>query len=454
MKGYFSVGNSKKDIAMLLEEGVKDILFSYAFCLHRGLPEILQAAVKEKKINLMIDSGAFTNAKKPGTVTLEPYMKFLTEWSDFITEYVVLDDMIDRSVTLKNYKAMKAEGFTPQYVDHLWFHYIPELEAVYGSGEKAGWSGMDWISRKDAPATQGHVGWNKARFETRLAERAFKAIKAPKTQLHLFGVGQKLWRFLPHFEVVDSFDSSTWVTSVSRFGRIPYFQEATKDNPVPKFRQLDPNKPFPDDLRARIKSAGMDMRNDADRRRLAVRELLKYYKELNKFHRKAVARGVDLHPLTKCFTEEEAELVLVEIGKRVVDAAPSKPVFDISGYIPILKTEEERRLVTGIVLEPDEVDAQNDTIKARVIEEAAHKFLRKYNRSTEMGLMHSIFGNIGVELAESYVTHEDTVLGGQKVKAGSWLMTVKVISDKVWADVKSGKLTGFSIGGTAIIDPG
>ena len=35
----------------------------------------------------------------------------------------------------------------------------------------------------------------------------------------------------------------------------------------------------------------------------------------------------------------------------------------------------------------------------------------------------------------------------QVVKKGSWVISVKVISDRLWKMVKDGELTGFSIGG-------
>lgn len=119
--------------------------------------------------------------------------------------------------------------------------------------------------------------------------------------------------------------------------------------------------------------------------------------------------------------------------------------------IPIVKADDERREVTGIVLEPDEVDAQNDTVSAEVIKEAAHKFLARFNRGTRLGLMHKIFGEIGVELVESSITDVNNKVGGKKVKKGSWVITVKILDDAVWKKVKDGDITGFSIGGVATV---
>lgn len=129
----------------------------------------------------------------------------------------------------------------------------------------------------------------------------------------------------------------------------------------------------------------------------------------------------------------------------------TSPNADLSLYVPITKADEDERLVTGVVLEPDEVDAQNDTISAETIKEAAHEFLSEYNRLTKLGLMHRMFGNLGINLVESWIAKGDFKLGEQDIKKGTWLMTVKVMDDALWKKVKSGQITGFSIGGNALV---
>jgi hypothetical protein len=118
-------------------------------------------------------------------------------------------------------------------------------------------------------------------------------------------------------------------------------------------------------------------------------------------------------------------------------------------YVPLLKINNEERLVTGVVLQPEVADAQGDIMDAVVIRKAAHKFLMKYNKVTELGLQHKYFGNTGFELCESWTTPQDVVINGTVVKMGSWIMTVYVENNKAWALVKNGKLTGFSVGGRA-----
>jgi hypothetical protein len=124
---------------------------------------------------------------------------------------------------------------------------------------------------------------------------------------------------------------------------------------------------------------------------------------------------------------------------------------DITINIPICKVDDSKRLVVGVVLEPDLVDAQNDTIPADVIETAAHDYLANYNKATELGIQHDTFGDIGVELVESYIAPVDFEINGVTIKKGTWVMVVHVSSDDVWLKVLSGEITGFSIGGTATV---
>lgn len=117
--------------------------------------------------------------------------------------------------------------------------------------------------------------------------------------------------------------------------------------------------------------------------------------------------------------------------------------------VPIAKVGEER-VVYGIVLEPDGVDAQNDTISADEIYQAAHKFMEDYGN---VGLQHQTFINGKARILQSYIAPVDFALGDQLVKKGTWLMAMRVIDDDIWTAVKSGVITGFSIGGSAIRRP-
>lgn len=109
-------------------------------------------------------------------------------------------------------------------------------------------------------------------------------------------------------------------------------------------------------------------------------------------------------------------------------------------------TNDEEQTITGVVLQPDVVDLQDDVVTAGEIREAAHKFMLKSQR---MYLQHQDRAPM-VRIVENWLAHEDTQIAGQAVKAGSWLMVVKVFDDDLWARVKKGEFTGLSIRGKAI----
>lgn len=108
---------------------------------------------------------------------------------------------------------------------------------------------------------------------------------------------------------------------------------------------------------------------------------------------------------------------------------------------PFVYKNDEKRIVYGPVLIPDEPDTDNDVVTAEKIESVAHKFVEEYGN---IDLMHSL-NNVG-RLVESYIlpvdleVDEDTI-----VPKGSWVMGVRVTDDNAWQAVKDGKLGGFSI---------
>ncbi len=115
-------------------------------------------------------------------------------------------------------------------------------------------------------------------------------------------------------------------------------------------------------------------------------------------------------------------------------------------FLPIEKADEEEQIVFGIALEPGEVDSQKDTIKPPVIKAAAHKWLAQWQ---DRGIQHKQIANSKIEIYESYVAPTNLTINGQKVKKGSWLLMYHILDDQLWKDIKSGKFTGFSIGGFA-----
>ena len=83
------------------------------------------------------------------------------------------------------------------------------------------------------------------------------------------------------------------------------------------------------------------------------------------------------------------------------------------------------------------------------IEDAAHSFMKNFR------LIDTAHTRIDIDATpvESWLQHEDTVINGQPVKAGSWVMGVKVEDANEWEKVKSGEYQGFSIDAFAHIAP-
>lgn len=107
----------------------------------------------------------------------------------------------------------------------------------------------------------------------------------------------------------------------------------------------------------------------------------------------------------------------------------------------------EQRYVLGIVLEPETVDGQGDIYSADEVATSAHKWMADYRNA---GYMHEKNINGKVAIIESYLAPVDFAVGDQQVKKGTWLMAEHVVDDALWDQVKTGALTGFSIGGSAV----
>lgn len=117
---------------------------------------------------------------------------------------------------------------------------------------------------------------------------------------------------------------------------------------------------------------------------------------------------------------------------------------NVSLYVPILKADNEEQYLLGPVLVPESEDTQGDIVSAAEIRRAAHRFLEFYQ---DIRLQHQ--RSTTVKVVESFIAPHDLQLGVETVKAGTWLLGVHVTDDGIWQQVKSGKLTGFSIGGFA-----
>jgi DNA adenine methylase len=106
---------------------------------------------------------------------------------------------------------------------------------------------------------------------------------------------------------------------------------------------------------------------------------------------------------------------------------------------------EELKQATFIVLVPDEVDLQGDTYDEDEVRKACYSF-NKFSR--QANLFH-VTKTTTFDFAESYLAPVDFTIGDFEVKKGTWLATIQVNSDELWELIKSGDISGLSIGAMA-----
>ena len=117
-----------------------------------------------------------------------------------------------------------------------------------------------------------------------------------------------------------------------------------------------------------------------------------------------------------------------------------------------LKIDEERRIVSGPALIPEEPIYRNQGGKqfyikytADTIRRMALNFFKK-DRQNEGNVEHAVPVN-GITYFESYIIDKARGINPCEfdLPDGTWVLTAKVDNAEVWDLIKSGELTGFSI---------
>lgn len=137
------------------------------------------------------------------------------------------------------------------------------------------------------------------------------------------------------------------------------------------------------------------------------------------------------------------QAVIGLLTEEATMAGPGKTSKLRKAEFKIAFIDEEKRIVFGPVLVPDEVDLQGDFEFREDIEKAAHNFLRNHGK---IGEQHQIFQGIG-EPVESHILRQPMQgAKGETLEIGTWFLGVKITNDPTWEKVLSKKLNGFSIG--------
>ncbi len=110
----------------------------------------------------------------------------------------------------------------------------------------------------------------------------------------------------------------------------------------------------------------------------------------------------------------------------------------------ILKADRDTHHITGIVYEPMTEDAHGDFMTADEIAKAAYWFAKNGDK---VDRQHNFKSLPGVSVVENWVAKSDTEIDGQKIRKGTWLITVEVDDPQIWDGICKGEITGFSMGG-------
>ena len=118
---------------------------------------------------------------------------------------------------------------------------------------------------------------------------------------------------------------------------------------------------------------------------------------------------------------------------------------DVQWESEVLKANDEKQIVTGVVIRSEQADLEGDFFPTPVVEEAAFKFMKE---SRTVGISHTAVVD-DAYVVESYLSPTDFEVDGHRVNKNDWVMSVKIENDKLWSEVKKGNLNAFSIGGRA-----
>ncbi|MEG1433046.1 XkdF-like putative serine protease domain-containing protein [Eubacterium sp.] len=133
--------------------------------------------------------------------------------------------------------------------------------------------------------------------------------------------------------------------------------------------------------------------------------------------------------------------------------------------IPISKVSEDDHVVYGVVYKAskefgedgkpvDNVDTDGNWMSEGTVKKACHNFNRKLqkpkiSKGTGVDKQHNEVADYGTVL-ESYIAK--AAVEDINAEPGDWVAAIEVTDGPTWEEVLKGQITGFSIGGTAVIN--
>jgi hypothetical protein len=170
------------------------------------------------------------------------------------------------------------------------------------------------------------------------------------------------------------------------------------------------------------------------------------------------------HPANEMpFLQKSRAQVVIERARSAAQRARAEVTFKGAARAPeqwivakvlaiaVMKSESGAEVSTllAVVAQPGVTDAQGDVMSAKTIADAERAYAAATPRCVRMQHEGGCVADERVRIAESFITPRDSVINGVAVKAGSWVVAIRVADPKILAAVRNGAIGGVSLGGVA-----
>jgi hypothetical protein len=124
-------------------------------------------------------------------------------------------------------------------------------------------------------------------------------------------------------------------------------------------------------------------------------------------------------------------------------------------FMPIVKLDDEKHKAYCVVAEPDVFDLQGDRSSEQEIEKASDRFMKRLQKTCGPGVGVHHERPIHAYVIENVVTqHPGVKLGPDILRKGTWYQGHDLEEEpEIWADIKSGEITGLSRQGEGVRSP-
>lgn len=115
---------------------------------------------------------------------------------------------------------------------------------------------------------------------------------------------------------------------------------------------------------------------------------------------------------------------------------------------PVMKAANDELMQVTYVCMQAGVDLHGDLVTEEDVRVAKESFNKSMMRAN---LFHMTMTDT-FEIIESYLAPTDMILNEHFVQKGTWLCTLQVLDEDLWTLVKSGEISGISIGAVATVE--